>query len=196
MWLGKMASAASIPSPLPPGIDNLWTKAGAQSAPQFYWHLPCSEPLRKRGTITEPGVPGGSIPNQFSMYSEYLLCSGLAQMLEAWKKPMLLSIPPSRVQAISGARNAQEGSSATRQSWLAPYHVHLGATAQPGACCPMSHVHPLSHGEKLPSALLASLHFCLQGLWSHQPCTGGWDGGHFFTVTWPHASPLPPASLG
>lgn len=48
-------------------------------------------------------------------------------------------------------------------------------------------VHPLSHGEKLPSALLASLHFCLQGLWSHQPCTGGWDGGHFFTVTWPHA---------
>ncbi|XP_019507864.1 PREDICTED: uncharacterized protein LOC109388008 [Hipposideros armiger] len=42
----------------------------------------------------------------------------------------------SQVPAISGARSAQEENSATRQSWLAPWHVPPGTTAQPGAYCP------------------------------------------------------------
>lgn len=68
-WLGKMASAASGPGPLPPGLDNLWTKAVAQRAPQLSWHLPCSEPLpcpdlpRTGGAHAEPGVLGSSLPN-------------------------------------------------------------------------------------------------------------------------------------
>ena len=44
----------------------------------------------------------------------------LAQMLEEWKETNLIANPPSRVQAISGAKSAQEESSAIRQNWPAP----------------------------------------------------------------------------
>lgn len=120
MWLGKMASAASILSPLPPGIDNLRAHlsfTGICPALNASHALTSSE---RKAQSQSLGSQAAAFPIQFRMYSEYLLCSGLAQMLEAWKETNVIVNPPSRVQAISGARNAQEESSATRQSWLAP----------------------------------------------------------------------------
>lgn len=128
--------------PLPPGFGNLWTKPEAQRTPRLYWPRPCLSPScawpflrRKRGTHRAWAWPA-AFSIQFNTFPECLLCTRPTQMLEVWKDTKLTTNPLFRVPAISGARNAQEEISATRQSWLAPQHVPPGTTAQPGVCCP------------------------------------------------------------
>lgn len=113
---------------------------------------------------------------------------GLAQILGEWKETNLIAnpLPGSRTSLVPGVPR-RKALQPDKAGW--PHSMPTWALLP----SPGSAVHPLPHGEKLPSALLASFHFCLQKLWSHQPCAGGWGGGHSFTVTRPPASPLPPA---